>query len=98
MHSLSNILGAPRQEDECSVSNARLSHEAENSLQDAVYGSAAANPLADILFQRLKQPFEESRIAALRLANFLSTADKLFLLPDAVLSTRHMLVKFEEHS
>lgn len=66
MHALSDLLGASRIDEECSTSNARLNTEAEDRLSDDIFSCAATTSLADTLSLRLKQPFEECRIAALR--------------------------------
>ena len=66
MHSLSYLLGATRLEEEWSPASAVLSQEAEQKLRDALFIAAGSISLAGTLLARLKQPFEESRVAALR--------------------------------
>ena len=66
MHSLSYLLGATRLDEDWSPANATLSQEAEKKLREALFSAAASNSLAGTLLGRLKQPFEESRVAVLR--------------------------------
>lgn len=66
MHSLSHLLGATRLEEEWSPTSATLAPEAEKKLREALFSAAGSTTLADALLRRLKQPFEESRVAAFR--------------------------------
>ncbi len=66
MHSLSYLLGATRLEEDWSPATAALTHTAEERLRGALFSAASSSSLADLLLRRIKQPFEEMCIAALR--------------------------------
>ena len=68
MHSLSCLLGIIALGEHSNPSSVALTPSAEDALKEAVFHATDGRPLANVLFTRLKQPFEESKEAAFRCA------------------------------
>lgn len=66
MHALAELLGVSRAEGEGSSAAALLSTASEGALQECVFAAAGRRSPAEVLWARLRQPFEELRISSYR--------------------------------